>query len=302
MAISEQIKRDLKKAVGKSGVLEGDFLDNIEWLFKTVNKDNFEDFPDPVPVGKLRPEVQKAIGVSGDVVYLKPRVYAKIRGWWRNWLGHPELGDDFYYLLPLALYFPTRVLADKHRSDTFLIVSEFVAKGWIVVVELITEAALLEVKTMFLINVERIEKEYETIWFAGGNKETLPGGLADPSVLAPRHQSLSASDGVAGARFPSLQESTLDASNIRRLCQEDVFLYSKLKLPLDDTHLEHPADLEHGDYASNLALAKFEELPTTNYQLLITAFLSSQRIGIGFVAGAASSRCLVTADKKNKSD
>ncbi len=250
--IRDRIKKDLKEAIEESGVLQGNFLDNIEWLLKTINKDNFEDFPDPLPVGKLQPEIQKVIGAKNDLVYLKPRIYAKIRGWWRHRLGHPELGDGFYQSLPLALNFPTTVLADKQYKNTFLLVTEY-EEAWLIVIELVGEGGRWEIKTMFLIDSRRIDKEYETVWQA--KKKAPLGGLAGPSVLALRRNV-----GVAGARFPSLQRSsTANDSTNNRGCQQGALSYQKIKLSLDDVHLEHPGNPEHGDYSSNVAMTPSSE-------------------------------------------
>ena len=241
--IRNRIKKDLKEAIEKSEVLQGNFLDNIEWLLKTINKDNFEDFPEPLPVGKLRSEVQKAIGAEDDLVYLKPRIYAKIRGWWRRWEGHSEIGDDYFRLLPHVLHQPEKILADKTCADRFLLLFTFEHRT-AVVIEVESKAGRNEIVTYFWMREDQPE-EHKQIW-------TATGRTCIPSVLA-----LRSDFGVAGSRFPSLQStahSESDTTTNERSCQGGVLFYQKTKLSLDDIHLEHPADPEHGDYSSNVAM------------------------------------------------
>ena len=251
MVIKEQIKKDLEKAIEKSGILKGNFLDNIEWLLETVDKDNFEDFPKPVPVGKLCPEVQKAIGAKGGFVYLKPRIYAKIRGWWGAFLGHLEITPAHFFLLPLLIYYPERIYQDKDRSDRVLFVVVW-DHPTALIVEVNCRGKGNEIVTFSLVR-ERDLRKLVKVWEE--KKRTSSEGTAISPILAPATILQSKFGWVAGCRFSGLRQKVQGyASTVEKGCQADILSYSKVALSLDDIHLEHPQDPEHGDYSSNIAM------------------------------------------------
>ena len=76
-------------------VKKGNFLENIDWILKNVNKDNFESFRNFIPIGKIKSEIGKAIKSKQNIIYIKPRVYAKIKGWFTYLKGHQDFQEFF---------------------------------------------------------------------------------------------------------------------------------------------------------------------------------------------------------------
>ena len=169
------------------------FLENIFWLLKNVTKDNFETFTGALPVGRLQPAVQKLLKSQTDLVFLKPRVYAKIRGWWQKLSGHPELAPIFAYL-PLICYSPLAIYQDKSRLNGFLFTFQISHFG-ILAIEILPEKN--EIVTAFFTRAKRM-KFFKRLWLS--EKSSL-GRRRFSSLLASRQ------GGIAGAGLSSLQES-----------------------------------------------------------------------------------------------
>jgi arginyl-tRNA synthetase len=235
MLVRDKIKLAIWQAVQDAGLAGEGFLENIEWIIKNTTPRNFDDFGDlALPVGRFSPEVQGALGADRELVHLKPRIYAKVKDWWDNQRGHPEITDDYFYLLPYVLHRPEMILADKTYRNRFLFLFT-VEHHTAVVVEVESEAGRNEIVTYFWMREDQPE-EHKKVW-------TAVGRTCIPSVLAPRRDI-----GVAGSRFPGLQPTVHSDRN-----------RSRLLAPSQEIHLEHPADPRNGDYSSNFALAKFDQ-------------------------------------------
>lgn len=204
-----------KKLGGKKN-----FLENIDWIVKTINKDNFENYKEPVPVGKLLPEVKKAIEARNELVYLKPRIYAKWCGWWREHRGHKEILPFLGYL-PSICFSPLGVYKDRGDTGRFLL-SFSVGHFGMLVIEILEEKNKNEIVTAFYFDKLRLS-EYEEI--LNLEKSSL-GKLRPASLLAPRL----INDGVAGA-ISSLQESQEFYNTLNKKSQEEILFYEEKLSP-----------------------------------------------------------------------
>jgi arginyl-tRNA synthetase len=189
------------------------FLENIDWLVKTINKDNFENYKEPIPVGRLSTETQKVIGAKTDLVYLKPRIYAKWCGWWREHRGHEEILPFIGYL-PSVCFAPLAVYKDRKGKDRFLL-SFDVGHFGMLVIEIIDGEEKNEIVTAFYFDKLRLG-EYEELLSL---KESSLGKLRPASLLAPRHNA-----GVAGA-ISSLQESQEFYTTLDSKSQQEILFY-----------------------------------------------------------------------------
>lgn len=201
--------------IGKTINGQKNMLDNLEWLVKKIDKNNFEDYPEAVPVGSLSAEVQKTILATTNLVYLKPRVYAKICGWWKKFPGHPELLSVLGYL-PLICYQPNCVLQDKNNNN-YLFAFEIKHFG-VLIIEVDREKERNEIVTGFFLEEGRL-KSYKKVW---EEKESSLEGRRISPLLATRFNIKR-----AGAGLSSLQESRLYYKKLDKESQAKLLIYEE---------------------------------------------------------------------------
>ena len=205
--------------------IKGNFLENIEWTLKNVTKKNWEgQYSDHLglPVGRLSKDAQKAIETPAELVYLKPRVYAKIRGWWKYREGHPEVTSERWRLLPALLLFPQTIFQNKTEPDRWLFVY-YSKHTWTIVVEVLKKEKRNEIVTFFVIRKEQIEMLNRVYTL---DEKSLLGRTCIPSVLAHLED-----QDVAGSRFSGLRESCEFYNTLEEKCQEDILSYELKKSP-----------------------------------------------------------------------
>lgn len=245
-----KLQAAIYQALQKSGLL-GNFLEEIEWFLKNVGPSNFETLP-ARPVGRLKPEAQVIIGAKNSLVYLKPRIFAKIRAWWKTLRGHPEITNDYFYLLPLFLNQPQAIFKDKLLPQTFLFMAHLTHE-FTIVIEVVEEeerkGSRNEIKTIFWLKPGQLKK-VTPIW---KNKNEPLAGTATFPILAPRP-----TGGVAGCGFSSLREAQDFYSRLEKICQADLLTIHPIEQNL--IAIEHPTLEKHGDYTTNLALKLAKDL------------------------------------------
>lgn len=189
------------------------FLDNIDWIVKNVNKDNFEKYG-PLPVGRFSDEVKKAIGAKDDLVYLKPKVYAKVNGWLEGHGGHKEIERGYWGFLPLFVHRPSKLLKDKRSKTVFHFVIDLEGSLDIVVDLLYWGEDFAQISSVYFAR-ESYLKNFEEI--------VLDGGTAVPSYSSGR---LNGELG-AGSRLSSLHQNHSLYSTLDLKSQEKVLYYNE---------------------------------------------------------------------------
>ena len=205
--------------------IKGNFLENIEWILKNVTEKNWEDRygeHSGLPIGRLRKEIGSTIKSTGELIYLKPRVYAKIKGWWKYREGHPEVTLRRWRLLPALLFFPQAIFQNKTEPNRWLF-AYYPKHTWTIVIEVLEKERRNEVVTFFVIRKEQVEVLPRVY---GVDEKSLLGRTCIPSVLAHLENR-----NVAGSRFSGLRESYKFYNTLEEKCQEDILNYELRKLP-----------------------------------------------------------------------
>lgn len=200
--------------------VKSNFLENIDWIVKTINKDNFEDYKEPVPVGKFSSEIKKLIGSKQEIIYLKPRVYAKINGWFAHWVGHKEIDNNYFYLLPILLHNPSRLYKDKRNETVYHFVINL-PKNLDVVVDLFYEKTddYPQVSSIYYIRNDYL-KNFEEI-VLGGGAAVSPSWPALEETLK----------NVAGSRLSSLRQNHKVYNTLNPKSQEEILFYEEKLSP-----------------------------------------------------------------------
>lgn len=204
--------------------IKGNFLENIEFLLKNVDRKNFENFKNSLPVAKISNKIRDLLKAETNLVYLKPRVYAKIRGWWKHIRGHKEITPFHFFLLPLFINQPTKIYQDKTFKNRYNFIFTFGHLGTIVI-EITEKSKMNEIVTMFYIKEKQLEK-LKKIFEA--KKKTLDAGTAT-SRFSPPSEKL----GLPAAEFSGLRQQVQSYINkLMKKNQEDILSYQEKKNPL----------------------------------------------------------------------
>ena len=97
------------------------YLQNIDKVLKTVNKENFRDLKLTIPVGRIPEKATEKLKLADSEIFLSSFIYAKIKGWTNKNEGHDEITNLEYFLIPFLLADPTIILEDKKHNLRFLV-------------------------------------------------------------------------------------------------------------------------------------------------------------------------------------
>ncbi len=272
--IRERIKSDLQKAIGKSGLLSGNLLDNIEWFWENLDERNFAQKYIELPVGRLGEDATKLVGADRREVWLRGVTFAKIRGWRTDegFVEHPEIDRRYFRAIPLVLAYPEHIIEDTGEEGRYLFVGRL-EKQFSVVVEIGVGEKKNWVVTAFMVRERYLKnKEEDCLWH---KKMGSPAGTAVSPILAPATHK--ASQG-GGSRFSTLQDTQKYYKTLFKKCQVDILEYAKAPA-VDKIHLEHSANPEHGDYSSNIAMILAKKVGRTPMEIanVIAQFIARQK-------------------------
>jgi len=210
---------------------KGNFLENIEWISKNINKKSWKDNKFSLPVGRLNSEIVKIINAKSDMVYLNGFVYAKICGWLGHRVGHNEVLPNVLWQIPYITFYPIDVYEDKNNDKRNLFAFNNGNFG-VIVIEILEGKDGNEIVTMFFVNPKRL-------------KNGLLGKYRIPSLQSPLR--------AAGASFSGLQESQL--------------FYNKLEAKSQDFSLNYEIKRNPVELAKEIA----EKFNNFNEKLLVKA-------------------------------
>ncbi|MEK7168728.1 MAG: arginine--tRNA ligase [Patescibacteria group bacterium] len=191
---------------------KGNFLENIEWFWKNIKKNNFSKYYDySLPIGKLN---------SGQMTYLRGSTFAKIRGFRDRFEGHPEITIEYFRSFPYFLRNPEHYIKLKKFKNRFLLVGHL-SKKFSIVVEIDVEKDRGFIVSTFMVK-DRYLKAREANCVKH-KKIGKPARTAVSSILAPEiNQS-------GGSRFSTLQDTYVFYNKFEAKSQGSFLLNYEIK-------------------------------------------------------------------------
>lgn len=98
-----------------------EYFKNIENLLNLEKQEKLYDKNKFFEVGKLSPEMQEALEISTPTVQISEFIYAKMKGWIPKFLGHNEIENSDFYLLPYFLEHATEIYENSEKNERYLI-------------------------------------------------------------------------------------------------------------------------------------------------------------------------------------
>jgi hypothetical protein len=141
----------------------------IEDILKRVNKNTTGIFERSSELIVTVPqEISRIIG--DDEIHLSEFIVAKVRGFIRDKVGHPEITDEIFLKIPQNLSNPKEILQDIRASKKYLFIN--VNPLHEIVVEIFRrESGKTEINTIHIINTQelkRLEHKFPVVYSSGG--------------------------------------------------------------------------------------------------------------------------------------
>ncbi|MEK7550886.1 MAG: arginine--tRNA ligase [Patescibacteria group bacterium] len=172
----------------------GNFLENIEWFWKNIKKNNFSKYYDTsLPVGKLK----------NSPIYLRGSTFAKIRGFRKEFEGHPEITRGYFRAFPYVLFNPEHLIRIEKYEARYLLVGHL-DKQFAVVVEVDFNKIQGFIVSSFMVKDRYLQSREGSC--EKHKKVGKPAGTAIPPILAPIRWHKAISRG-GGSRFSTLQDT-----------------------------------------------------------------------------------------------
>jgi len=238
---------------------KGDFLDNIDWFWRSIKQRNYLREEVTLPIGAFGKETISLLGAKERLVWLRGITFAKIRGWRQKqgFEGHREINRRYFRAIPLVLLLPDHVIRRSKEENRYLFVKQL-WKNFVLVVEVGSKEDRNWLVTAFVARERYLEKrEKECL---SHKKMGFPAGTAISPILAPAKRG-------GGSRFSTLQDTRHFYNTLEKKCQEGVLSYSGLNFRFEDVQIEHPVSPEHGDYATNVAMVLAKTLKAKPFDI-----------------------------------
>ncbi len=174
---------------------------NIANILSGVTPENFYKKSTKRIIGILPISVAKELKIHKDI-YLSDKLYGKIRGWWDNQPGHPEMLESDFYFLPALLSHPAMVLVDQKSHDRVIILNND-QHSFLVVLD--DSKGYTEVLSFFCIR--KVGEKNEYLNNEKRYKKVTLEGLPSPSCIS---ETLREELRRLVGRFPSRQGQLCD--------------------------------------------------------------------------------------------
>ncbi len=142
---------------------------SIKNILERVNKNKTGIFRrDSELIVTLPEEISCIIG--DDKIHLSEFIVAKVRGFIKDKVGHPEITDDIFLKIPQNLSNPKEILQDIRASKKYLFINANPLHE--IVVEIFRrESGRTEINTIHIINIhelKRLEHKFPVVYSSGG--------------------------------------------------------------------------------------------------------------------------------------